>query len=170
MPRHRSSHALILLACLLAAGCQSAAPSPAPAPGPGISDSVLAFTDPSALRLDDIRVAMLGYWHANGRLPARIEDLQRYGEVGTHLQFVSPGSGQAYVYVPTGPALPGKSERLVLYDPTPFQPGRFWGILISPTGADQPLITWIKPLDAATLAAYQRSPAPPAAPPAAPSQ
>ena len=93
MPRLIAS-VLILPACIFAAACQSTPAKPAPAAGPGVSDSVLAFTDPSALRLDDIRVALLGYWHANGHLPNRIEDLQKYAEVGTQLRFVSPVSGR----------------------------------------------------------------------------
>ena len=144
----------LLLACLLCAACQSTPSKPAPSAAGGISDSVLAATDPCALRLDDIRVAMLGYLSAHDRLPAKIEDLQRFAEPGTTLQFTCPASGKPYVYVPAGLTLPGKSQRLVLYDPLPAHEGRRWGVLLGPPADNQPLITWIAPLDEQTLKTY----------------
>ena len=153
----------LLLACLLCAACQSTASKPAPAAaagGGGISDSVLAATDPCALRLDDIRVALLGYLHDHDRLPEKIADLQKFAEPGTTLQFTCPASGKPYVYVPAGLTLPGKSQRLVLYDAVPAHEGRRWGVLLGPAADNQPLITWIAPLDEPTLSAYLKS-APP---------
>jgi hypothetical protein len=142
----------------LGVACRSTAPQPA-APG-GISDSVLAATDPCALRLDDIRVAMLGYIHAHDRLPQRLEDLQGFAEPGTQLQFTCPDSGRPYVYIPAGLTLPGKNQRLVLYDALPAHQGHRWAIMLTPPADNRPAVTWIAPLDDAALTAYLRS-APP---------
>jgi hypothetical protein len=155
--RRPPSKCCVLLAGLLCAACQSTPPKPAPVASGGISDSVSAATDPCAQRMDDIRVAMLGYIHAYDRLPEKIADLQKFAEPGTTLQFTCPASGQPYVYVPAGLTLPGKSQRLVLYDAVPAHEGHRWGVLLGPAANNQPLITWIAPLDEPTLSAYLKS-------------
>jgi hypothetical protein len=155
----------LVLACLLCTACQSTPAKPAPVPGvaaSGISNSVLAATDPCALRMDDIRVAMLQYLHAHDRLPEKIEDLQQFAEPGTQLQFTCPASGKAYVYVPAGLTVPGKDQRLVLYDAAPAHEGQRWSVMLAPPQDGRALITWIAPLDQPTLDSYLRSAAPPA--------
>jgi hypothetical protein len=156
----RINKVLTLTICLLSPACRSTPVHTPPGAGAGSNDALLAVTDPSAGRLDDLRVALMDYWHAYGRMPGRIEDLRPFAEPGTTLQFTSPASGRPYVYMPAGPTLPGQGLGLVLYDPTPLPDGRRWGVLLARTAPNRPLITTIQLLDGPTLAAYLRSAAP----------
>jgi hypothetical protein len=104
------------------AGKPASSPKPVP-----VQPSV---TDASAARLWDIEGALLLYYSLNNHLPRQLGDLQSLPGLDVHLELTSPLSGQPYVYVPDGLRAANKSERIIVYDPTPSSDGGRSCILI----------------------------------------
>ena len=85
-----------------------------------------SVTDPDASRLQDIGGALLFYYASHERLPSRLDDLQTVVEPDVGLNLASPATGEPYTYVPDGLIAPGKSQRIVIYDPQPTADGARW--------------------------------------------
>lgn len=143
MTLRRAAAALGLLAMM--GGCQSnPAPTPVAAPAPvvrgngPVSADQAVYTDPSAIRLEDIDEAILLYYRVQGSMPPTLDDLRSLGSIAADLNLVSP-SGQPYAYVPGGLSAPGSQKLLVVYDPADSANGRRWCILISPPHPGAPL-------------------------------
>jgi hypothetical protein len=149
----------LAMAPLLLAGCASSQPKHATVEGPvarqrPMGDSVLAATDPCAVRMQDISGAMLEYYMLNHHLPAVLQELRGFGDAGTDLNFTCPVSGKPYVYVPKGLSIPNVERLLVLYDAEPVHDGKSWGIVVAPQVGTKPMMAWVIQLNARLLQAY----------------
>jgi hypothetical protein len=136
----------VAAALLLQAGCvttqsreptgpQDFASSNLP-PGQPVTPDELLGTDPSAVRLEDIGGDFLLYMRINGHMPAGLEDLRSVDDQGGAAMFISPNSGQPYVYVPGGLWLSGHSNNIVVYDPELTKKGMRWCLFLGPQRAN----------------------------------
>jgi hypothetical protein len=103
--------------------------------------------DTCDIRLHELAGPLLEYYVLNHRLPQRLEELAPFAEAGTDFQLTCPVSGQPYVYAPAGLTHQGSARVLLVYDRVPAHKGVRWGLLVSPAEGDQPLSTWVQPLD-----------------------
>ena len=103
--------------------------------------------DTCDIRLHELAGPLLEYYVLNHRLPQRLEELAPFAEAGTDFQLTCPVSGQPYVYAPNGLTHQGSARVLLVYDRVPAHKGVRWGLLVSPAEGDQPLSTWVQPLD-----------------------
>jgi hypothetical protein len=161
MTARRKALPLGLLAVMV--GCQSSSapnPSAGPAPSAGgsrlVSSDQAVYTDPSALRLEDIDGAILLFYHIEGSMPPKLEDLRSIGSAGADLNFNSP-SGQPYGYVPGGLSVAGTQKLLVVYDPVETANGQRWCILISPPQPGAALSAEVMALPEIVFRAYLAS-------------
>jgi len=118
--------------------------------GGGAAPPVEAKTlvgDTCDIRLHELAGPLLEYYVLNHRLPQRLEELAPFAEAGTDFQLTCPVSGQPYVYAPNGLTHQGSARVLLVYDRVPAHKGVRWGLLVSPAEGDQPLSTWVQPLD-----------------------
>lgn len=113
-----------------------------------------SMTDPSAVRLDEIRGQILLYYAVHRKLPPRLEDLASFADLGTEASYVSPTTGKPYTYLPAGLVTPGQTRRLIVYDAQPPAGATRWGILMGEPQGDQPAATWAVPLSDAVFKAY----------------
>jgi hypothetical protein len=150
-----------LTACLLAAGCHSAATTKTaePAAAQPVTASPLhtdpaTISDPCAEHMQDLCEAMLLSYTLNKHLPASLPELQPYAETGTTLTFNCPVSGDPYTYAPAGLTSPGIHDRLVLYDAKPVHNGHRWGIVMAPAEGRNPVTLYVIPLKDSLLNAY----------------
>lgn len=124
---------------------------------------ILASKDRCAGRLHDLEGAMLMYFAIHKQLPQKLDDLRSAADIGQQLEFACPESGAAYVYDPRGLELPGREERLLIYDSSPAHAGGRWGIIAGrPRGRD-PAAMWVVRIPEAAFQQYHASPAAPAA-------
>ena len=103
--------------------------------------------DTCDIRLHELAGPLLEYYVLHQRMPERLEELAPLAETGTDFQITCPVSGQPYVYVPAGLTRQGSARVLLVYDRVPAHKGVRWGLLVSPAEGDQPLSTWVQPLD-----------------------
>jgi len=131
--------AMIVVTMLLAA-CRSQSPKqqPANAPAPplpagqAVSAQTSVNDDPCAIQLTNIEGALLQYYMLNHEWPAKLEDIQSFGDALDPIVLTCPTSHQPYVYNPTGLVSPTTRKRLLVYDPTPAHNGGRFCILLSP--------------------------------------
>jgi hypothetical protein len=155
----RSSKIVVLVLCLLAAACQQAAPKTA-APAPKQLDkSILALTDPCAVRLDDITGALLMYYSQHHQLPTKLEDLRAAGVADATLAFTCPISGLPYVYAPENLERLGPDRRPIVYDPAPSHDGHRWVVVAAPVRPGLPVNMWVVSLDEAAFRQLLGAPA-----------
>jgi hypothetical protein len=134
----------LLLAALLAAGCQGPPGSSARAGTAGpqrASDRArLSNTDACAMRLHDIAGALLFYYATHHALPERLDELGRLPGFENIGEFACPVSRQPYIYNPTGILNPDGQSRLVVYDAAPSHSGLRWAVSIIEPSDNAPLI------------------------------
>lgn len=117
-------------------------------------------SDPRAARLHDISGALLEYYALQGRLPARLEDLQPLAEVGRPLLLTSPADDRPLVYTPAGlRAANDGAQAVIVHDPAPDAAGNRWAILMQSPKPRQPPAMWVVPLKRTAFEAYAASPA-----------
>lgn len=145
---------MVVVVCAgLAGGCAAEVKAPPAArPGVGAADDAAMATDASAVRLQDISGAMLLYYVKHKELPGVLEDLRPL--VGPEMAFANPVTGQPYVYVRSGLAVPGQERMLLLYDAAAGADGWRWGIVASLPDGNRPLTMMVVRLSEKVLNAY----------------
>ena len=113
---------------------------------PPVEASAIAG-DTCDIRLHELAGALLQYYVLNHHLPERLDELAPFAEPDTEFHTTCPVSGQPYVYAPAGRTRQGSARVLLVYDATPAHKGIRWGLLVSPAEGDQPMSTWVQPLD-----------------------
>jgi hypothetical protein len=128
----RGALALALVAALLAlSGCQSTARGSRSAAGTQpVADASVPVSDPCADRLHEVSGALLMYVLGHGQLPPTLSALEADGEVSSEL-LNCPLSRRPYAYNLEGLHLPGRKDRLIMYDAAPVHDGHRWGIVMS---------------------------------------
>lgn len=100
-------------------------------------------SNPAAARLQEISGALLEYSAIHGHLPSALTDLQSLPDLEQPLNFVSPTSGTAYVYVPEGLKSPSDPRQIIVYDPAPDATGLRNVILLRRPHARENAATWV---------------------------
>jgi hypothetical protein len=133
---------LMVLVPLLVTGCQTVSVSSTPVERTaGVSlpanrpatDEESVASDPCAIRLDHVIEAMYQFYLLNKRLPDTLEQLKPFGDELNPIQLVCTATGQPYQYSFNALMSPGRSKRILVWDPTPAHQGRRYCILISYT-------------------------------------
>ena len=147
----------VLCICLTACAPKPTTTTTGPLTPPAPPDPILLYTDPTALRMQDIAAAMNAYLSTNHDLPLSLSMLQpAAARFGLTLDFISPTSGKPYIYVPNAPTISGIPLRLVLYDATPAH-GGYWAVMLLPAQATQPLQAEVFHLTPDLLQLYLKS-------------
>lgn len=120
--------------------------------------------DDCANRLHDIEGQLIGYYATYRHLPATLEELRPFVDVGEQADYTCPVSHLSYVYVPQGLVFGSDTRRLIVYDATPVHNGSRWGILFSPAHGRQPVTTQVISIPESSMRGY--APAPPMTRPA----
>jgi hypothetical protein len=122
---HRSSLAAVVAACALT-GCVPAQPATTKTvaldrkpvqPYAGVDP--IASLDPCADQMEDLCGPLFNYYLVNHKLPAQLEEVQKYADPGQVLKFTCPVSGKHYLYSPEGLQAPGSNIRIYVYDAEP---------------------------------------------------
>jgi hypothetical protein len=158
MIRMRNKLCCVMFCGMALAACAPAAKTPPAARpaelAPGAEDALMA-TDPCATRLQDISAALLMYVTVHKEMPPALEDLRTL--MGPDLKLICPTTGQPYVYVRAGLAVPGQERQLVAYEASPGPQGWRWGIVASPPDGSHPLTMLVVRLNQPVLDAYLQS-------------
>jgi hypothetical protein len=133
-----SRELLVMTFCLATAaalpGCGTWWVSPPPPP-PG-PESV---HDPCADRLGELCEGLLLYYSGHGELPESLTGLAQTASRPA-VPPTCPTSGKPYVYNPDGLEMPGRSERLIVYDPEPSHAGTRRAVMAVPARPGNPLV------------------------------
>jgi hypothetical protein len=164
---------IVLLAALLLAGCQPAAPSPAVVPsgptevdfsqqndsgtitGEPPSPDAIVSADPAASRLQDIGGFMLLYYRDHKQLPPTLDDLAQMAG-GDSLNLTAPRSNREFAYQPNGLWSPEHPDKCIIaYDPDLVGASR-WCLLMTPPTNGAALVVTVLAIPENHFVKYRR--------------
>ena len=128
--------------------------APLPTDRPPTADETVA-SDASATRLHDIvGVLLLYYIEHHNHMPDTLEQIKPYADVGTDLNFISPYSGQPYVYSSAGLYAAGQDRRIIIWDPVPNKSGIRWCVLMPRVEPGKPVVPEVVPIQTKAFEAF----------------
>jgi hypothetical protein len=139
MTSHRAHVAVLSMALIGLAGCggnannpnargggRSVIPDPTPdvwLPRPEAGTTAVSVHDECSNHLHELIGSFLQYHLVHRKFPARLDELKAVGADVSPKAMSCPASGAAYVYVPDGAIIDGRSMVLLMYDSTPSHTG-----------------------------------------------
>ncbi len=141
-----------MLACMLG-GCVT---EPV-APPRKLAVPAASAADACSDNMHNLSGYLLQYYFLHREFPEHLADLQPLVDVDHRFSLVCPGSGNTYLYFPSGLVAPEEKRRLVVVDADAVHAGGRWAIVATPAEGTQPVALWVIRIDEPKLKQYQAS-------------